>query len=279
MVPTTIWRLRFVFDEVLFLDVNFHQLNLTRGSSYLPLPNYIVKKKAVINPQNRDEECFKWAIIKVDKWMDIKFNPECVSNLKKFADNYNWSGLEFQVSIKEIGKFETKNNVSINVLVLEGKDIYIHRNSNYQSDKEINLLMISENGTNHYMAIKSLSRLLSSNNSKHHGKQHFCTNCLQGFSLEDSRDQHQVYCKNNKAVRVEMPRKRETIEFCDGQNQFKVPFTMYYDLEALLPPTQAQPPNGPSEPYTIKVNQHVPCGWTVRSKFAYGEVVDPEKSF
>ena len=28
---------RFKFDEVLFLDANFHQLNLTRGSSYLPL--------------------------------------------------------------------------------------------------------------------------------------------------------------------------------------------------------------------------------------------------
>ena len=30
---------RFVFDEVLYLDVNFHQLNLTRVSSYLPLPD------------------------------------------------------------------------------------------------------------------------------------------------------------------------------------------------------------------------------------------------
>ena len=28
---------RFVFDEFLYLDVNFHQLNLTRNSSYLPL--------------------------------------------------------------------------------------------------------------------------------------------------------------------------------------------------------------------------------------------------
>ena len=28
---------RFVFDRVLFLDINFHKLNLTRGSSYLPL--------------------------------------------------------------------------------------------------------------------------------------------------------------------------------------------------------------------------------------------------
>ena len=30
---------RFVFDEVLFIDVDFHQLNPTRGSSYLPLPD------------------------------------------------------------------------------------------------------------------------------------------------------------------------------------------------------------------------------------------------
>ena len=29
---------RFVFNEVLFTNVDFHQLNLTRGSSYLPLP-------------------------------------------------------------------------------------------------------------------------------------------------------------------------------------------------------------------------------------------------
>ena len=30
---------RFVFDEFLYLDVNLHQLNLTRSSSYLPLPD------------------------------------------------------------------------------------------------------------------------------------------------------------------------------------------------------------------------------------------------
>ena len=50
---------RFVFDEVLYLDNNFHRLNLTKGSSYLPLPDFIAKRKAVINPQNGDEECFK----------------------------------------------------------------------------------------------------------------------------------------------------------------------------------------------------------------------------
>ena len=121
---------RFVFDEVLYLDVNFHQLNLTRGSSYLPLPDSIAKRKAVINPQNGDEECFKWAIITVDKWMDIDSHPERVSNLREFADNYDWSGLKFPVSLKQIGKFESKKDISVNVLGLEGKDIYILRNSN-----------------------------------------------------------------------------------------------------------------------------------------------------
>ena len=42
---------RFVFDEVLFTNVDFHQLNLTRGSSYLPLPNWLARKKAIINPE------------------------------------------------------------------------------------------------------------------------------------------------------------------------------------------------------------------------------------
>ena len=170
---------RFVFNEVLFLDVNFHQLNLMKGSSYLPLPDFIAKRKAIINPQNGDEECFKWAIITADKWTDIDSHPERVSNLMEFADNYNWSGLEFPVSLKQIGKFEAKNNISVNVLGLEGEDIYILRNSNrsdrdpqgswgcYATHREINLLMISENGINHYTAIKSLSRLLRSSNTKH----------------------------------------------------------------------------------------------------------------
>ena len=54
---------RFVFDEFLYLDVNFHQLNLTRGSSYLPLPDWLTRKKVIVNPHNDDEECFKWSVI------------------------------------------------------------------------------------------------------------------------------------------------------------------------------------------------------------------------
>ena len=73
-------------------------------------------------------------------------DPQRVSNLRKFTDNYDWSGLEFPVSIKDIGKFETRNNISVNVLAVEGKDIYIHRKGQKMMGREINLLMVSEDG-------------------------------------------------------------------------------------------------------------------------------------
>ena len=75
-----------------------------------------------------------------------------------------------------------------------------------------------------------------------------------------------------------MPSKGSTVEFYDGQRQFKVPFMMYADFEAILEPIQGPSPD-PEEPYTSKVNQHIPSGWCVYSKFAYGEVQNPLKLY
>ena len=83
-----------------------------------------------------------------------------------------------------------------------------------------------ENNRKQYVAIKSLSRLLSNQNSKHNGKEYYRTNCLQGFLEECSRDEHIGYCKDNESVRIEMPHKRPIVEYSDGQFQFKVPFIM-----------------------------------------------------
>ena len=238
-----------------------------RGSSYLPLPDWLARKKAIVNPHNDDEECFKWSVIAAEK-VGMK-DPQRVSNLRKFIDNYDWSGLEFPVSIKNIEKFETRNNISVNVLAVEGRDIYIHRKGRRMMGQEINLLMVSENGINHYTTIKSLSRLLKSRNTKHKCKQHFCMNCLQGFTQESSRDQHQVYWENNESVRVEMPKQGSTVEFKDGQNQFKVPFMMYAVFESILEsmgPVELGSPN-PNQPYTNEVNQHTLSGWCVYSRF------------
>ena len=151
------------------------------------------------------------------------------------------------------------NDMSINVLSVENKDIYICRKG-IRRDHEIYLLLISEDDKLRYTAVKSLSRLLlTSRNTKHKCKQHFCNDCLQGFTLESSRDEHYFYCIDNETVRVEMPRKGSTVEFYDGQNQFKVPFMMYTDFEAILGPIQG-PSQDREESYTKRLINTFPLG-------------------
>ena len=48
-----------------------------------------------------------------------------MSNFKRFANNYNWSGLEYPVAINKINEFEKKNGIPVNVLGVKG-EIYIY---------------------------------------------------------------------------------------------------------------------------------------------------------
>ena len=152
------------FDQVLFLDVNFHQLNLTPGCSYLSQRDWLAQKKAIIYPQNEDKEYFKWTVIAAEN-LGMK-DPQRILNLRKFANKYDWSGVKFLMATKDIKVFEMNNNISGNVLSVEGSEIYICRKGD-KRNREINLMLISENGRYHYTAVKSLIRLLRSNNTEH----------------------------------------------------------------------------------------------------------------
>ena len=268
---------KFVFDKVLHMDIDFHRLNFMRGSSYLLLPKWLACKKAIINPKNADRECFKWAVTAASRWEDINNNHERVSKLKKFEAEFDWTGIGFPVSFRDIKGFEFRNQISINILAIEDRQIYICRKGdNYKC--MINLMLITENNREHYVVIKSLSRLLSSQNTKCNGKEYFCMNCLQGFWEERSRNEHVVHCKINESVRIEMPHRRPIVEYSDGQFQFKVPFIMYAGFESILELIQG-PGNNLRISATRGINVHTPSGWCVRSEFAYREVKDPLKLY
>ena len=232
---------KFVFDSILCTDINIHRLNLTRGSSYISLPDWLEKKKAIINPKNKDNECFKWAVIAGLKWEEIDCHPERISKLRRYEDEFDWSGIMYPASIKDINRFEMINGIGVNVLALEGRNPYICRKGG-DYDRTVNLLLIEgeeeDKYKKHYTTVKSLSRLLTSMNTKHTGKQHYCTNCLQSCSTEEIRDDHYEYCRNNESVSIVMPTKNPIVEFTDGQRQFKVPFVMYADFESILEPIQ-----------------------------------------
>ena len=142
----------FSLDKIMQLYLNFHKLVLTRGSSYTELPEWIQNKKAVINPQNKDEECFKWAVIEALHHQDIKHHPERISLLRPYQNQYNWKGLEFPASIKKIDKFEKNNpGIVVNVLFSSKKSLK-KMVYNVKCKKQVNLMMIMDGEKKHCTA-------------------------------------------------------------------------------------------------------------------------------
>ena len=133
----------FTLDKTMYLYINFHRL---------ALPKWIKSKKAVINLQNKDEECFKLVAISALHHEEIKNNLERISLLRPYENQYNWIGVKFPVSIKKIDKFEKNNpGIAVNVLLSKKKsqNIYTARRSelNVKCKKQVNLLMIVDEET------------------------------------------------------------------------------------------------------------------------------------
>ena len=90
---------------------------MNRGGSYIDSPDWIKNKKATINPKNKDNECFKYAITVALNHEKIKKDPQRMSKLKPFTDNHNWNDIEFPLHSKNWKKFEQNNKtIALNTL-------------------------------------------------------------------------------------------------------------------------------------------------------------------
>ena len=53
----------YVYESVEGLSIHFHKIDLNRGSSFMPSPDWLKNKGATINPQNtKDNYCFMYAV-------------------------------------------------------------------------------------------------------------------------------------------------------------------------------------------------------------------------
>ena len=166
--------------------------SLVSADSYIPLPKWISDKKAIVNVKNNDNECFKWAVTCSLNWKEIGRDAQRVSKVNKYVDKYDWSGLEFPVSLKDIDIFERNNeDISVNVLFSSGKEFYICRRSNYFERSEVvNLLLVVDGEKRHYTTIRDIGKLLNSSNSKNEHKRFYCMNCLNYFTIESILKKH-----------------------------------------------------------------------------------------
>ena len=52
------------FKEVISFEIHIVDYKPIKGSSYIPLPNFIMRKNAIINIKNEDDKCFLWSVLR-----------------------------------------------------------------------------------------------------------------------------------------------------------------------------------------------------------------------
>ena len=106
----------FEFDGVNILYYDFNKISLNRGGSYIDSPKWLKDKRSTINHKNNDDKCFQYAATLALNLDKIKKDPQRISKIKPFIDQYNWKDIDFPSTGKDWRKFELNNKIAPNIL-------------------------------------------------------------------------------------------------------------------------------------------------------------------
>ena len=231
------WKLNTL--KTLWLDIAKYEP--IKGSSYLPLPDSLKNKQAVVNIKNNDEHCLRYCLRAA--LFPAKNNINKVSSYPT-EDGLNFEGIISPTPVSQITKVETLNNLTINVYGWENNKVIIHRISNQPHNvKRINTLIVEQDGKTHYVWVKHFNRLLGSKDEK---QMFYCERCLIGFTRNDLLEDHLIDCRgiNERAVRIQMPTpNNKSIKFVNHKNQLKAPWVIYADFESIIRPIEGPIPS------------------------------------
>ena len=256
------WRLRAVSR----LEINTVAYKPLKGKSYIPLPDKLAAKKAIINMKNEDDECFKWCVTRALN--SIEDHPERITKeLREQAKLLNWNGIEFPVAVDEnvIRRFERNNNVSVNIFGYDNENVYPLITNKNESEKVIDLLLISNDTTKHYCWIKNFNKLCAARTETGHHTMHYCKSCLTGYRELESLNKHKEYCSLHGVQRVEVPEAGTTRFFKQYFKSMRAPFVVYADFESFIKPISSCQPNS-AESYTNKYQKHTPSSFCYHIK-------------
>ncbi|XP_029665449.1 uncharacterized protein LOC115236867 [Formica exsecta] len=226
-------------SRILDLTVNINKYNPLRAGCHIKLPRAIIMKRAVIIVQSNDNACFAWSVVAALHPAKLKVDRE--SLYPHYTKVLNLQDIEVPVTANQIKKFELANDISINVYSIEEKNIVPIRLSELKRDRHVNLLYIEDNNVRHFAWIKNLSRLVSSQLSKHNGQKYICDRCLHYFDSYDKLQSHTVDCRemNECAIRL-LSDKDKWLTSNNYNRKERLPFVVYADLECVLEKTEEE---------------------------------------
>ena len=255
------------FKEVVQLEIHTVENGAMKGSSYIPLPDWISNKKAIVNIENKDEKCFLWCILRY--LYPREDNGNRLTDLKKYENSLNTKGISFPMKLKHISKLEKLNPSlpGINVFsVNENKKFYPLKMAEKDCLNTIDLFFFEQDGVSHYSLIKNFTRLVKSQlTSSKNGTVFICKKCFSHFTKNELLQNHITYCSNNETVVVKMPPQNTMLGFKNYHKQLPIPFVVYADFECFTKPMHNCSPN-PEDSYTYKYQKHEPSGFCLYIK-------------
>ena len=138
--------------------------------------------------------------------------------------------------------------------------IHILRLNETDPQNAIDLLFITDKKNQHYCWIKSFSRLVRAQVTKHERKVYFCKRCLNKYATLKKLHEHIELCKENTACKIEVPEPDEIIEFQNYKKSMRVPFVIYADFEAVTEKVDSCTPDS-ERSYTEKYQNETPSGF------------------
>lgn len=207
------------------------------GGSWIATPAKYQHKRAIVNIKNKDNLCALYATL-AKQHPDDK-NKERVGKYKDLLSTLKTEGLTFPLPLHQMKKYETMNNITVNVYMVEEdgdmiKPVYL---SKRPQDDPYNFLMIvsKDDPTKwHYTWISSLDKLLRKEGAE---AKTFCAFCLRGFTIrwngKRNLAEHRKHCDGlKKCVKVTYPpRKKQIVKFSRYSSMQKAPLVLYCDFE------------------------------------------------
>ena len=152
------------------------------------------KKEAINNNDN-----FQNALDDVLNYQTIEKDPQRISKLKPYFNNYNWGGINFPVGsiaiALKIFYVETFTNKTC---------VAYESNYNNKRKKQVTLLMMGDSKNYHYLAVTNLSGLLQGNPSNHRAD-FYCLNCFNSYTTKNKLKEHEEICNKHNSCAMKMP--------------------------------------------------------------------------
>ena len=266
-----------IMDEIMEVYINVARYQPMRGGSYMPLPKKLQNKKEIINVQNRDNECLRWAL-RAALFPAPRGRQVSRPSSYPTEDGLDFTGIDFPTPVSQIDRLERQNlNLAINVFGWEGGHAVVHRISEKGGEiPRINLMLTTQGENTHYSFVKRLSALLY-DQTRHNESKHFCERCLHSYTTLDLLERHKPECKGllKSPTRTEMPKEGENkMAFTNFYKQMKAPYVVYADFECLVEKISTCEPND-KKSFTVKTEKHEPCGFSYVIVRSDGETFGP----